>query len=140
MNQLNITIYKQQYSNTCVHTVLRVVAEYFGFYFNYGVIFELLGSDPNGYTLKDAARKLNKVCSTRHKTLKTIGEISKYIENGHLVMAGDNQTYSDGHATLIVGVDPENFSVFDPNTGIVKLINKKQVFDRSDENIGIYRI
>ncbi len=139
MRQLPISIYKQQYSNTCVHTVIRVVAEFLGHKLSSNQIFDILGHDKDGLYLTTAARKINKHFKTKSKTLKSIREIKKYIMDGNLVMAGDNYTYSEGHAVLIVGVDPKNFSVFDPNTGIIKLINKRKVFKGSDENVVIYK-
>lgn len=139
MNQLNVTIYQQPDAVTCVHTVFRIAADYFGHTFSHQEVLNKLGKSKNGYTLKDAAIKLKKHCKLKHKTLYSVKEICKYIDNYYPVMASDDFTYVDNHAILIVGYDENNFSILDPNTGQITFKDKKFVFKHSDENIVIFK-
>jgi len=139
MNQLDITIYQQPDAVTCVHTILRIAADYFGYFFSHKEILEKLGCGQDGYYLSDAAKVLKKHCNLKYKTLYSIKQIEKYIDNNQPVMSTDNYTYIFNHAILLVGYDKDNFSVLDPNTGQIIFKNKKFIFKHSDQNIVIYR-
>ena len=139
MNQLDVTIYQQPDAVTCVHTILRIAADYFGYFFSHKEILEKLGCGQDGYYLSDAAKVLKKHCNLKYKTLYSIKQIEKYIDNNQPVMSTDNYTYIFNHAILLVGYDKDNFSVLDPNTGQIIFKNKKFIFKHSDQNIVIYK-
>ena len=139
MNQLDVRIYQQPDAVTCVHTILRIAADYFGYSFSHKEILEKLGRGQNGYYLSDAAKILKKYCNLKYKTLYSVKQIELYINNGFPVMSTDNYTYIFNHAILLVGYDKDNFSVLDPNTGQIIFKNKFFVSKYSDQNIVIYR-
>lgn len=139
MNQIAITPYRQLYNYSCAPTVLQVVADLFNRQVTQHEAIKITKCDENGVLLRQVAVAAKKLCKTFFRTLRSIREIEKYIAKGYPVIAGDNYTYICYHAVLIVGYDKNNWSVYDPNTSKIKLVNKNHVFNHSDDFIAVYK-
>lgn len=140
MNQLDIKIYKQLTSYSCCASCLQSLVWFFGAEIDHAGAIKLTKCDEfNGSSFKMVAFICKKLFKTKYKSLKTIQSIEKYLNIGYPVLAGDDYTYIDNHACLIVGYDKDNFSVLDPNTGEINFKNKSFVLKHSDENIVIFK-
>lgn len=140
MKQLDIKIYQQETSYSCCAAVFQSLVWFFGQEIDHAGAIKLTKCDENdGSSFKMIAFICKKLFKTKHKTLKSISQIQKYIDLEYPVLCGDDFTYVDNHATLIVGYDKNNFAVLDPNTGKINFKDKKFVFKHSDENIVIYK-
>jgi ABC-type bacteriocin/lantibiotic exporter with double-glycine peptidase domain len=139
MNQIKVTPFQQLTDYSCVAGIFQTLCDYHGYEINHFDAIELLNIDEDGGYLKDVARACNKYLNTRHKTLKSIFQVEKYISLKSLIISADNLTYESSHCILIVGFDKNSFSILDPNTAKITFWNKHEFFEQTDEFIVIYK-
>ena len=140
MTQLDVKPFQQETAYSCTAAAAQSLFHYFGFDLDHKTAIKLTKCDENdGCHLKWVAHLCKKLCGCRYKTIKSISEIQRHIDLSRPILAGDDYTYKDDHAILIVGYDQNNFSVLDPNTAKINLVDKNHVFEHSDEFIAIFK-
>jgi hypothetical protein len=116
--RLPIQVYQQQFSYSCVASVLQMVFRYVtDEHMSHARAVRLVRCKPNGAELVRIPQTMFNLCGAGSRKLRSSDHVRAAIKVGLPVICSDETSYEDSHAALVIGQSPTGFCIADPATG-----------------------